>query len=220
MADDPSEQRSRGRVSLRFPLHSIERRVRAELARGEAATASATAVAFFGPDIYGFVTAALAGVRGVLDVYASFVAELPRALREFGWRCELRVFLYHLARVALRRHREGEIGEAGPRATPPAPGQPPPTAGLLRIPPYRRTRRLAVATLRSAIAPDDREVLVLRVDRRLRWHELAVTSLGERASEPTLRAEARRLRERFHAIRRQMKQLTNDTRGADAAGGG
>lgn len=185
-----------------LPLHSIEQRVRAELARGEVSGAATTAVAFFGPEIYGFVTTALAGGRGVLEVYTNFVAELQRALPGFGWRCELRVFAYYLARAALRQHRHGAAA-GGHRASPP-----PLTAGLVRLPPHRRTRRLAVAMLRSALPPDDRELLVLRLDRRLRWRDLALTGLGEAASEATLEEEARRLRERFRALRRRMLQLT------------
>lgn len=186
----------------RLSLHSIERRVRAALVRGEGKQAVEIAMAFFGPELYGFVTAALTGERGVLDVYAGLVAALPDALREFQWRCELRVFLYHQARLALRRHHESKRG--GRLAM-----MPPLHARLALLPPFRRQRRLAVATLRSALAPDDREVIVLRVDRRLRWIELAVTALGETADEQALRAEARRIRERFRTLRQRMKQLTD-----------
>lgn len=199
MADGPNVKEARGRL----PLYSIERRVRTALVRGEREEACEAAVGFFGPEIYGFVTAALAGGRGVLDVYADFVAALPEALRDFGWRCELRVFLYHQARLALRRHREGQ------RTGRLAAMRPPLQEPLAPLPPFRRQRRLAVATLRSALAPDDREVLVLRVDRRLRWSELAVTALGETADDKALRAEARRIRERFLALRQRMKQLTD-----------
>ena len=198
MADGPNVKEARGCL----PLYSIERRVRAALVRGESREASEASVAFFGSEIYGFVTAALAGGRGRRDVYAGFVAALPEALRDFGWRCELRVFLYHQARLALRRHREGKSPGLAALISPLY-------AKLARLPPFRRQRRLAVATLRSALAPDDREVLVLRVDRGLRWRELAVTALGEAADDKALRDEARRLRERFLALRQRMKQLTN-----------
>jgi hypothetical protein len=85
----------------------------------------------------------------------------------------------------------------------------------VRIPSHRRTRRLAVATLRSALLPDDRELLVLRLDRRLRWRELAITALGEAADEPALSAEARRLHERYRALRRRMTQLTRRAGGGE-----
>ena len=181
------------------PPHAIEARVRAELRRGDLAAASALATSFFGPEVHGFVIAVLAGDRGAPEVYARFLAELHRQLSDFQWRCELRVFLYFIARTALRHHRG--VAPSGSSRSP---------VRLVPIPAQRRARRLAVALLRRALSPDDRELLVLRLDRSLTWRDLAITSLGERTDEPALVAEERRLRGRFRGLREQMKQLTEE----------
>jgi RNA polymerase sigma-70 factor, ECF subfamily len=189
------------------PPHAIESRVRAELRRGDVAAATALTVSFFGPEVHGFLIAVLAGDRGAPELYARFVAELRRQLAGFGWRCPLRVFVYFVARSALRHHRG-----AAPL------GSPLSSAGLAPIPAQRRARRLAVALLRRSLTPDDRALLVLRVDRRLAWRDLAITSLGENVGVPDLAAEARRLRDRFKVLRQQMKQLTERPAASPAKG--
>jgi hypothetical protein len=52
--------------------------------------------------------------------------------------------------------------------------------------------------------PGDREILILRIDRRLAWWDLAITSLGEDAAVGDLALESRRIRERFGQIRRHI----------------
>ncbi len=175
-----------------------EQDLRDELRKGDVAGAVTRAVALYGAEVFGFLTAAIGSLGPARDVYASFVTELGRALPAFEWRYELRTLAYLVARRELRRHRER-------------------TPGVERSCVRRSTRRLGrsrhssrrgmVAALRRGLAPEDRELLVLRVDRGLSWQELALTSLGEHASDSDLDTEADHLQRRFLRLRLRIARL-------------
>ena len=60
--------------------------------------------------------------------------------------------------------------------------------------------------LRDSLDPDDRLILVLRLDRGLSWNEVAVVTLGEeKASAEALRRESARLRKRFQDLKDELR---------------
>jgi RNA polymerase sigma-70 factor (ECF subfamily) len=65
----------------------------------------------------------------------------------------------------------------------------------------RMSRADSAARLRRTLSPEDRDLLVLRLDRGLDWRAIAVTQLGENAPEHALMVEAEKLRRRLSEIR-------------------
>jgi hypothetical protein len=65
----------------------------------------------------------------------------------------------------------------------------------------------AIAAIRHALTEEEREILILHVDRRLDWDDLAVTSLGEDASRADVSSEAKFLRERMNAILERVERV-------------
>ena len=60
--------------------------------------------------------------------------------------------------------------------------------------------------LRDSLNPDDRVILVLRLDRGLSWNEVALVTLGEEgASAEALRRESARLRKRFQDLKEELR---------------
>jgi hypothetical protein len=56
--------------------------------------------------------------------------------------------------------------------------------------------------LRSLLSDEDRDLLVLRVERSLAWKEIAAAFLEENETDPeAIGREAARLRQRFRSIR-------------------
>jgi RNA polymerase sigma-70 factor (ECF subfamily) len=67
--------------------------------------------------------------------------------------------------------------------------------------------------LREQLEPDDRTLLILRVDRKLAWNEIA-TIMGEE-DEPTpeqVRRDAATLRKRFERAKERLRKLALDQR--------
>jgi len=176
----------------------LEGAVRAGLARGDVAGAVRELIAAYGAEVYGFLTAAIGAAPAARAVYASFADELHRDLPAFRWGFALRTFTYFVARREIRRRRDGASDDRrrAPASTP----------GL-----RAHRKSMVAAALRRSLSLDDRELLVLRVDRGLGWRDLAWTRLGEDAAERDLDAESTRLERRLVHLRAQIGSLTRRT---------
>jgi RNA polymerase sigma-70 factor (ECF subfamily) len=76
---------------------------------------------------------------------------------------------------------------------------------------WRRTEtKKRFAELRAALAPDDQEILVLRIDRGLDWNDVARVMLGDEdvsTSDEARKRKAAQLRKRFQLVREQLHEL-------------
>ena len=70
----------------------------------------------------------------------------------------------------------------------------------------RTKARDKLDAIRDALPPEDRMLLVLRVDRRLEWKDLARVMLGEdgEVTEAALAKESQRLRKRFQLLKEKL----------------
>ena len=67
-----------------------------------------------------------------------------------------------------------------------------------------------VAELRDSLAPEDRELLMLRVDRNLSWMDLATVLRGEDDAPldgEGQKREAARLRKRFQIVKDRLREM-------------
>lgn len=185
------------------PAPSSEPGVRALVASGHATRATTAVLKMYGAELFGFLAGILEDVPAARDVYASVGESIRLYLPRFEWAFPLRTWIYVIARRELARHREMARQRSWP---PPSSAKPTfPLPDPMVTQPYRASAlRSSVGALRSSLASEDLELLVLRLDRRLTWKELALTSLGESASESAAGAEAIRLRERFRLIREDL----------------
>jgi len=199
----PSEQRE-----------ELEREIRALCERGELQGAAAAAVRGYGPEIYGFLVAFHRQKDDASEVFAAFTERLWRGLPGFEWQCSFRTWAYAIARntsLTYRRQarRRAEMYGPLPEGSQLSALEQPPrseTASYLKT--QRQTR---MAALRESLPREDQELLVLRVDRKLAWRDLArVLSHAGDGSSPTdeaLEREAARLRKRFQLLKEQLYEL-------------
>jgi RNA polymerase sigma-70 factor, ECF subfamily len=82
----------------------------------------------------------------------------------------------------------------------------PPSSGPFR----QKAFRGVAAVLRRKLAPEERELLILRVDRRLSWRNLAITSLGDSAEEAEIAHEEQRLRASIDAMKEKLAQIARE----------
>jgi DNA-directed RNA polymerase specialized sigma24 family protein len=208
-----SEREIPTRISPRAqvaPLPS-EAAVRKALSLGDLREAAESTLTLYGPEIFGLMVGLLDRPQAAHDVYLRFAARLW-CLGRFDGRCSLRTWCYVLARSEIaiyraesaRSARDQPTSRRGRAAHAFAPGV---GSGSLRA------RTLAsctpddgIAALRSQLAPEDLEILVLHVDRALSWRDVALVALATlgSTSEEDIERESARLRLRFASIKEQL----------------
>ncbi len=200
----------------RHMLNEIERarvedEVRALCEKGDMNAAATMALRAYGGEIFAFLVAVLRDEAAASDAFSTFSEALWRSLPTFEWHASLRTWAYAVARNASRNARRDAARreKRGPKASESAledlaQAVRTETLGFLRT-----EKRSKLEALRDALEPEDRALLVLRVDRGLSWNELArVLAEGEapRDDAGTLR-EAARLRKRFQLLKEKLREL-------------
>jgi RNA polymerase sigma-70 factor, ECF subfamily len=185
-----------------------ETEVRAACDAGDHARAATLALRGYGPEIYGFL-AALHHGDDADDVFAMFSSNLWRGLPGFQWACSLRTWAYTIARNTSNRYRRGERRA---RANVPLDE----ASAVERLAAEIRTATHSYlrtdykdrfAALRASLPAEDQELLILRVDRKLAWNDLAIALSDEELGPADLRREAARLRKRFQSLKDRLLEL-------------
>jgi len=177
---------------------TLEAGVRAALAAGDVEAAATLALRGLGPQILGYLVRVLGSGDAAEDAFSLFAERLWRGLAGFEGRSTLRVWAYRVAWTAAlrvagdgwRRRRERLHTSMASRLA----------AEVLTRSALAREREAAgVLALRGALAPEERSLLVLRVDQGLAWREVAEVMRGEGLAldEPALRKRFERLKEKL-----------------------
>jgi RNA polymerase sigma-70 factor (ECF subfamily) len=199
----------------------IEREVRRLCDEGAVVAATAAAIRAYGPEILGFLAAQHGGGGDADEVFSIWSERVFRGLPGFGWGSSLRTWVYTVARnasfsfadgrrVRARREQVARSEEIVAVAQ----------AVRTATPAYLRTEaKDKLAAIRDALPPEDRMLLVLRVDKRLEWKDLARVMLGDDgdAGDAALAKESQRLRKRFQLLK---EKLLEAGRRAGILGGG
>jgi RNA polymerase sigma-70 factor (ECF subfamily) len=186
----------------------VEREVRRLCEEGAVAAAAAAAVRAYGPEILGFLAALHRSDQDADDVFSIWSERLFRGLPGFGWASSLRTWAYTLARNA-------SINFARDRRARARRERPAESAELAAVEqevrtetrPYLRTAaKDKLAAIRDALPPEDRMLLVLRVDKGLEWKDLARVMSGEDGAiaDHALVKESQRLRKRFQLLKEKL----------------
>ena len=196
-------------------MADTESRALERLDRGDLRGAATVLVREYGPEIYGYLLARLRDEAAANEVFSMFTEDLWRGLPGFERRASLRVWAYTLARHAAIRyaaapHRRRArnlplsdleaLSELADRAR---------TETL----PYLRTElKSKLAALREHLTADERDLLVLRVDRGLEWLDVARVLFDADPSRPegALTAEVARLRKRFQQVKAKIRKLAKE----------
>jgi RNA polymerase sigma-70 factor, ECF subfamily len=167
--------------------------------------AATLALRTYGPELYGFLAGQLQNGTDADEVFSQLTEDLWRGLPQFEWRCSLRTWLYLLARHAAVRFRVSPWNRGGRTGDSRLDEQIAQVRSQTE--PWLRTDvKDRLRQLRDSLHPDDRLILVLRLDRGLSWNEVALVTLGEeKASAEALRRESARLRKRFQDLKDELR---------------
>jgi len=192
---------------------TLERRIRRHHERSELKEAATAAIEGFGPEILGFLVAVVRDKALAGEVFAQFCEELWSRLAAFHWKASFRPWLYGLAWMAWQRLRR----EPHFRKTISLPDETEITAAEERV----RTVELArsesaldegVARLRQSLDPEDQALLILRIDRRMSWEEIATVMISseEARDVAALGRKAAFVQKRFSLVTANLKQLARE----------
>lgn len=174
----------------------LEAKIRERASAADLRGAATIALEAYGPELLGYLVATCRDRAVAEEVFAMTCEDLWRGLPGFRWHCAMRTWLYVLARHAYARARRSphdrprialsELGDVEARVR---------TATQ----PWLRTEvKDRFQALRDELDDDERALLVLRVDRRMSWAEIAEV-LGEEGQG----ADAR-LRKRFSLLKAKL----------------
>jgi RNA polymerase sigma-70 factor, ECF subfamily len=183
-----------------------DRNVRELCSRGEHERAATLALEVHGRELLRFLIARMGVERGE-DAFSDFLVDFWRGLPSFEWRSSLRSWLYvvarHVAARELRRPRHQRERFAGPSTVSAL-------ADQLRseTPAHLKTDvKDRFRALREQLPEADQTLLILRIDGKLSWLELARVlhdAPGE-PSEPQLEVMSVRLRQRFRSAKQRLR---------------
>jgi RNA polymerase sigma-70 factor (ECF subfamily) len=193
----------------------LEREVRSLCERGDHTAAATLTIRAYGPELLGFLVAVHRGARDDLDAtecFSELCEVLWRRMPSFAWESSLRTWSYGVARN-VSRTRKRDAARRGRRVA----GGDSVLEGVAQAVrtetlSYLRTeKRSRLAALRDRLDEEDRMLLILRVDRKLEWNELARvlgSAAGHDAPDSTAIArEAARLRKRFQLVKDRLREI-------------
>jgi RNA polymerase sigma-70 factor (ECF subfamily) len=178
----------------------VETELAAHLARGEVDRAATLAIEGYGPAILGYLCSML-DEDDAQDAFSLFAENLWRGLPAFRWECSVRAWAFRLAWFAVARVMRDPYRRNGQRL---------PTTAASRLAASvaastalaREARSDRFRKLREALEPEDRTLLVLRLDRELPWDEVAQVLSTDSAP-----VTAAALRKRFERLKARLAEL-------------
>lgn len=182
-----------------------ETEARAACAAGHWDRAVTALLGAYGQELLEYLIAVGRSEADGRDAYSRFAERLWRGLPRFRWDTSGRAWCYLVARHAL-----SEIKRASPvrRARHLVPLSESPglaAADRTRTRTFLRTAaRDAFAAARAALSPRDQELLVLRIDRRLAWRDIA-RILFDGEDGPALERRTVALRKRFEDLKTRLR---------------
>jgi RNA polymerase sigma-70 factor (ECF subfamily) len=190
----------------------LDQQVRSLLEQGNLAGAASATLRGYGPEIFGFLMSLHRREQDADEVFALASEHVWRGLSEFGWQCSLRTWTYSVARNASNNFFRNQKRRARRQTALPEGSE---LADIVaearsKTRTYMRSEtKDQFARLRESLPAEERELLVLRVDRGLEWEELAVVLAGEESPlDPAeLARAAARLRKRFQLLKKKLVEL-------------
>jgi len=160
-----------------------------------------------GSAFYGFIAGLLQNDALAADAYQLFSIRLWRALPEFQWRSQLKTWAYKIARNAAYRTAQDPYRRRSKRL-----------GTLEQEKLSAKWTRTATALFKqteakqklwdlvAGLPAEDRELLILRLGRRMAWKEIAAILHEGEADPQVLTAKAATARKRFERLKEKLKR--------------
>jgi RNA polymerase sigma-70 factor, ECF subfamily len=189
---------------------ALEQRIRDAGAAADWAGAATAGIEGYGVEIFSYLLTITRNESDASEVYSQFCENLWTGLPRFRWDASFRVWAYVLARHAWSRFARDPNRRSGRR-------DPLSNPLVEQVAEQVRSRTLTflrtevkdkLSELRAQLPPDDQTLLIMRIDRRLAWNEIALVmsdaepgTLGEAA----LKRQSAALRKRFERLKLELR---------------
>jgi RNA polymerase sigma-70 factor (ECF subfamily) len=177
--------------------------VKARLARGDVDGAAAAAIEGLGPSVFGYLCNVL-DEDDARDVFSMFAEDVWRGIAGFRGEATLRVWAFRVAWRAAARFRRDAWHRRGERL-------PSSLASRLADSVVQRSsampggRQDRLSRLRATLDPEERTLLVLRIDRELEWDEVAAV-----LADDGVATSSAALRKRFERLKQKLARLARE----------
>jgi RNA polymerase sigma-70 factor, ECF subfamily len=183
-----------------------EAEIRDRAVAGDHAGAIEAVIRTYGPEVVSY----LAGVMRATDddvgeVFAMFCENICRGLPRFRFESSVRTWAYVIARRAALEYQRGTRRRArrfdGPDGIE-AVANAVQTTTMQHL---RTTNLDRLAAVRAGLDPEERAILILRVDRQLPWRDVAIVMADGELDDDGLRKREAALRKKFDTIKRHLR---------------
>lgn len=175
---------------------AIEHAIRAACEAATYEQALTIAIRGYGPELLGYLNALLRNPVEADDVFSTACEHMWTGVQRFGWQSSFRTWAYAVTRNACVSYvRGGRTRRASPLSSTAMGG----LAQEIRTQTatFMRTEtKDRLAEIREKLDPDDQSLLILRIDRKLAWDEIATV----------LETPAPTLRKRFERLKAMLKE--------------
>lgn len=188
-------------------MSEVELGIRERCEAGALDQALTAALDAYGDEVYSFLVSRMRDDDRAGDVFSQACEDLWKSLPGFEWRCSLRTWFYRLARNAAARYARTRANQLAHRVEL---SQVSELADRVRSRTHAHLRtdiKDGIRKLRDELDPDDQELLVLRVDRDMEWTQIAQVVEEEELDGDELTRASARLRQRFHKLKVQLREL-------------
>jgi RNA polymerase sigma-70 factor (ECF subfamily) len=183
-------------------MDEVESRARELLSRGAVDEAATVAIEGYGPSIFGYLCSILEE-DDARDAFSMFAEDLWRGLSGFRGECSLRAWAFRLAwHAAARFLRDGYRNRRQRLPSSAASRLAVSVARSSMMPGGRRDR---LRRLRDRLDPEDRTLLVLRIDKEMSWDDIAAVLSGEGAPVTSVA-----VRKRFERLKSRLARMARD----------
>lgn len=188
-----------------------ERAIRERCAQGKYDLAIAAAWKEYRTEMLHFLAGALRDDDAAQEVFSAFSEELWKSLPGFRWESSFRTWGYRLLRAACFRYMHSPKRRETPVSSPVP--QDRATPGRTATNPWQRTDvKDGFTALRETLPPSDQLLLLLRVNQKLPWTEIAqIMEDGEGpVTAEDVRKKSAALRQHFHRIKDHLRKLAEE----------
>lgn len=180
---------------------------------GNIAGAATLAVRSYGPEIVGYLMAVSRNEDTAGEVFSIFSEDMWKGLPSFRWESSFRTWAYTLARHALHRYHRDPARKRQRVAFSQSPE-------VQQLVDQVRTTTLvylrtdvkdSVARLRERLDPEDQTLLILRIDRKMSWRDIAAVMHDDDAPDTAeVKRHAAALRKRFERLKNHLRELARE----------
>jgi RNA polymerase sigma-70 factor (ECF subfamily) len=186
----------------------LEQEIREQCQRGDKGRAVELALQGYGTEIMRLMGSVLHNPEQAKDAFSIFCESLLKGIQGFRWESSFRTWAYRLARNACYQLMHAPAGRETPVTSSAIPEQSHRNRSDTR--PWQRTSvKERFRALRESLAQEERMLLILRVDQKLPWTEVARV-MWDGEEPPTtaaLNRKATALRQQFQRIKTHLRTL-------------